>query len=123
MYDFYFKTESEYTAEVSNTEFMGYLRGKSAVIIFVKHSVSIPRAESNLSAIQIHLSAYQSSLHLSRTSDLRSCLTASLTSEASSDFQQSRGCKTTSVTTLDSFCEKVDSLRGLGGSEKMNQWI
>ena len=82
----------------------------------------IPRVESNLSVIQIHLSAYQSSLHLSRTYDLRSCLTASLTSEASSDFQQSRGCKTTSITTLDSFRGKVDSLRGLGGSEETNQW-
>jgi hypothetical protein len=85
-------------------------------------SVIIPRTESNHSAVQIHLSAYQSSLHLSRTCDLRSCLTASLTSEASSDFQQSRGCKTTSVITLDSFCGKVDSLRGLGGSEIANQW-
>ena len=82
----------------------------------------IPHAESNHSAVQIHLSAYQSSLHLSRTYDLRSCLTASLTSEASSDFQQSRVCKTTSVTTLDSFRGKVDSLRGLGGSEETNQW-
>ena len=80
--------------------------------------VIIPRTEIHSSAIQIHPSAYQSSLHFSRTSDLRSCHTASLTNEASSGFRQSRGCKATSVPVPDSFCEKVDSLARNAGSEK-----
>ena len=78
----------------------------------------IPRKKSNRSAIQIHFSAYQSSLHLSRTSDLRSCLTASLTNEAGSELQQSRGCKATSVSSPDSFCGKVDSMARNSGSEQ-----
>ena len=38
----------------------------------------IPHIEIHSSAIQIRPSAYQSSLHFSRTSDLRSCHSASL---------------------------------------------
>ena len=91
---------------------------KTIVVIKSKILMIIPRKKSNRSAIQIHFSAYQSSLHLSRTSDLRSCLTASLTNEAGSELQQSRGCKATSVSSPDSFCGKVDSMARNSGSEQ-----
>ena len=93
-------------------------RQKDIFLEYFTRHVIIPRTEIHSSAIQIHPSAYQSSLHFSRTSDLRSCHTASLTNEASSGFRQSRGCKATPVPVPDSFCGKVDSLTRNAGSEK-----